>query len=111
MLLGSSIVDARADGDAVDFEALPESVLSRVEALLAEADPLAELMIDNGCPACGYRWHSLFDIVSFFWIEISASARRLLGDVHLLARAYGWREADILAMSPLRRSYYLEMVR
>jgi hypothetical protein len=35
--------------------------------------------------------------------------RRLLREVHTLALAYGWREADILNMSARRRRFYLEM--
>jgi hypothetical protein len=34
----------------------------------------------------------------------------MLRDVHALATAYGWREADIVAMSPWRRQVYLDMV-
>jgi hypothetical protein len=33
-----------------------------------------------------------------------------LREVHTLAWAYGWREADILAMSPARRQFYIELV-
>ena len=40
---------------------------------------------------------------------IAGRALRLLGHVHALARAYGWREADILAMSPARRQVYLDL--
>ena len=42
--------------------------------------------------------------------ELATQAKRLLREVHFLARAYGWREADILAMSARRRQAYLEMV-
>jgi hypothetical protein len=49
-------------------------------------------------------------VVAYFWSEINAWAYRLLGEVHSLASAYGWREEDILAMSPWRRHVYLEMV-
>ncbi len=52
----------------------------------------------------------MFDVVSFFWSEICVQAKRLLREVHTLARAYGWREADILNMSTARRQFYLEMV-
>jgi hypothetical protein len=52
----------------------------------------------------------MFDIGAFLWEEIAAQARRLLREVHTLARAYGWREADILVMSAARRQAYLEMV-
>jgi hypothetical protein len=52
----------------------------------------------------------MFDIVSFLWTEIAAEAKRLLREVHILASAYGWREADIFSLSPLRRQFYLEAV-
>ena len=35
---------------------------------------------------------------------------RFLRDVHTLASTYGWREADILALSPWRRQYYLALI-
>jgi hypothetical protein len=37
-------------------------------------------------------------------------AKAYLNEVHMLAWAYGWREADILAMSSARRQFYLERV-
>jgi hypothetical protein len=62
------------------------------------------------CAACGHRWSALFDIVAFFWTELCVRAERLLVEVHTMARAYGWREADILAMSEARRHCYLEFL-
>jgi hypothetical protein len=49
-------------------------------------------------------------VVSFFWMEVESWAYRILRQVHALASAYGWSEGDILAMSPWRRQFYLEMV-
>jgi hypothetical protein len=80
-----------------------------VIARMAEADPQADVQLDLSCPACRHRWLAVFDIVSFLWSEIDASARRTLQDVHRLATAYGWREPDILALTPWRRQVYLEM--
>jgi hypothetical protein len=68
------------------------------------------VLLDFTCPGCNYQWQSLFDITAFFWQEIAAFVKRLLREVHTLAKAYGWREADILAMSHQRRQFYLEMV-
>ena len=76
---------------------------------MARADPQADVTFSITCPACGHAWQAIFDIVSFFWREVNAWSYRLLYEVHLLASAYGWREADILAMSPWRRQCYLEM--
>jgi hypothetical protein len=80
-------------------------VVERIAAL----DPQADTRIDLSCPDCHHGWSEVFDVVSFFWTEIDAWARRLLRDVNVLARAYGWREHDILAMSTMRRQLYLAM--
>ena len=77
---------------------------------MSEADPQADLEIDLACPACDHCWQASFDIESFFWSELSAWAKRLLGDVHILASAYGWRETDILNLPPQRRRVYLDLV-
>jgi hypothetical protein len=89
---------------------LPERVREALEERMAEADPQSDVQLALSCPACGHRWSAAFDIVSYFWSEINAWAGRTLREVHTLASAYGWREEDILAMSPWRRHAYLEMV-
>jgi hypothetical protein len=89
---------------------LPDEVLERLESALAEADPRAEVLLDLTCPACEHAWQALFDVAEFFWTELAAQAKRTLLEVHTLARAYGWREADILSMSSRRRQAYLELV-
>ena len=76
---------------------------------MAEADPQADVQLALVCPACGHTWQATFEIVSFLWAELSAWAERTLADVHALASTYGWREADILAMSARRRQRYLEL--
>ncbi len=88
----------------------PEDVLAALPERMAEADPDAEVLLDLSCPACGHGWQADLDVAAFFWTEVDGEARRLLRDVHVLAGAYGWREADILAMNPARRGIYLEMV-
>ena len=73
-------------------------------------DPQANVQMNLSCVRCGKHWQAVFDIESFLWSEINRWAERLLLEVHQLARAYGWREADILAMSPHRRRFYLDML-
>ena len=92
----------------MEIQTLPETVITVLAKYMVECDPQAEVQLDLSCPACGYCWKMMFDIVSFFWSEICAQARRLLREVHTLARAYGWREADILSLSTARRHFYLE---
>lgn len=109
-LLDRCVVAARADGPLVAGSALPKPVVTMIARRLAEVDAQAEIRLAVQCPACGQPWEEGFDIAAFLWIEIDAWANRLLRDVHDLAVAHGWREADILAMNPARRRRYLDMV-
>jgi hypothetical protein len=77
---------------------------------MAEADPLAEVLVDLACPACGKTFVADLDLGSFVWAELRTHARRLLREVDTLARAYGWTEAQVLALSDRRRTAYLELV-
>lgn len=104
------VVAARRGGSPVAAAALADGEVAILADALAEADPGAELLLELSCPACGHAWSEPLDVASFLWSEVEVEARRLLGEVHLLARAYGWREADVLALSPRRRRLYLEMV-
>jgi len=88
---------------------LPESVIAALGEKLSQADPGADLQFSLICPACALEWNSPFDITMALWKEVQAWAQRTLRDVHALARAYGWRERDILALSPTRRQIYLEL--
>jgi hypothetical protein len=107
-LLRRCVIEACWGDQVVPGEELPEPVIETVVRRIAAADQ-AEIRIDLTCPDCGHRWDEVFDIVSFFWTEIDAWARRLLREVHVLASAYGWNEREILALSPIRRQIYLAM--
>lgn len=110
LLIQRCLQESRQAGKTVTCEELPEVVLAYVAAHMLQCDTLQEVLLDVTCPACAHGWQPLFDIVTFFWAELATQAKRLLREVHFLARAYGWREADILAMSDRRRHAYLEMV-
>ncbi len=83
-------------------------VLDAVEARLDALDPQAARTIDLDCPSCRVSWAASVDVTEFVWTEVDRFARRLLHDIHTLATAYGWREADVLAISPARRRFYLQ---
>jgi uncharacterized protein (UPF0212 family) len=111
MLLDRCILHAEHDGARADVASLPEDVVAAVAARMAAADPQADVELALSCPACAHAWHAAFDVAGFFWQEIHAWAKATLRGVHALARAYGWREADVLALSPTRRQIYLELAR
>jgi len=110
ILLERCLLSASRNGQACAIAKLPEEILDKVEATMSEADPQADVQLDLFCPACRHSWLATFDISSYLWNEISVWAQRVLNEVHLLAKAYSWREADILAMSSARRRFYLERV-
>lgn len=89
---------------------LPEQVASAIIERMAQLDPQADTQLAMRCPACERPWQATFDIAAFFWSELDVWAQRLLREVHTLALAYGWREADILAMSSTRRQAYLTLL-
>jgi predicted RNA-binding Zn-ribbon protein involved in translation (DUF1610 family) len=114
--------DVLAAAEAVDVDAAErvllercveegesEEVRSAVTTAMAEADPLAEVLVDLACPACGEPFVADVDVPRFVWAEVRARALGLLRDVDALARAYGWTEAEVLALGDSRRGAYLEL--
>jgi hypothetical protein len=109
-LLGRCLLSLQYDGAPGALSELPDEVVDAVSEQMAKADPLADIQLALSCPFCDLGWKATFDIVSFLWREIEALAARLLRDVHALASAYGWHERDILALTPLRRQFYLALI-
>jgi hypothetical protein len=110
LLAARCVVAAERDGEPLPPAALSEEEIDLLSRALAAADPQAEVLLALSCPACGHAWQALLDAAGCLWHEVDAAARRLLREVHVLARGYGWREADVLALSARRRHYYLEML-
>jgi hypothetical protein len=88
-------------------EAPAPAVISESMAL---ADPAAQLDLGVACDACGHDFSAPFDVACFLWEHVEARSRRLIAEVHQLARAYAWSESEILALSEARRAAYLAMV-
>jgi hypothetical protein len=103
------VLQAERDGRLVDIDALPDELIDLVSEEMSRRDPQAETEVNLSCPECDHQWSAIFDIAAFFWAEIAALASRLLREVDVLARAYGWREADILELSASRRDAYLQL--
>ena len=104
------MIAARRDQEDRPASELPAALVAALAERLEAADPAAEIRIDLACPACDHRWWAELDVSDFLWAELSIHARRLLLEVHALARAYGWCESDILGLSPPRRRFYLDEV-
>lgn len=110
VLIERCTAEASLDGSPIQAAEVPDAILPGLADAMSELDPGAETRFLLSCFNCGKEFSALFDIVSYFWTEIEAYAKRLLHEVDVLARTYAWREADILAMSSFRRKYYLDMI-
>jgi hypothetical protein len=94
-----------ASEDAAASTRLP-SVRERFDQLHAATELRCALV----CPHCAHDSTLDLDVPRFLWLEVRHAARRLLEDIHALARHYGWGERDIANMSPRRRAAYLELL-
>jgi len=109
-LLRCCILAATQGDHQLDTAQLPHWLVGQVVEQMADRDPLAVIELEMRCPDCGWHWPLLLDICTFLWRRIETQAGRLLHEVHTLARAYGWRESEILAMTQTRRWAYLELL-
>lgn len=110
LLIRRCLIGIRRHGEACVAGSLPEKVLAGLAGEMEQQDPLMNPQIDLTCPACNNSWLATLDIPGYFWTELEEHVQLLLRQVHVLARAYGWRESDILGLPPHRRKTYLEIV-
>jgi len=84
------------------------------EAQVAEAivamDALVAFSVACQCPACGAANDVSVDLEALALKRLAARQRALLQEVHRFASAYGWTEAEVLAVPPARRARYLELI-
>lgn len=104
------VLEARAGDETRPPAELPPEVIARLGQAMAEIDPQAEVLLELRCACCGCAWTAMLDIGAFLFAELGAACRRLLEEVHALALAYKWSEAEILALPTHRRRSYLAMV-
>lgn len=94
-------------GTPVDPAALDTDTAERLDSLAEELAGAAAVVVRTSCPCCSAEARTSVDVGGLLWDHVSAAAPELLAEVALLASAFGWREADVLALSPVRRRAYL----
>jgi hypothetical protein len=94
--------------EPLDADIVP--LIAEIGRALERADPWSNLSVMMECEDCGHAWSEALDVPGLLWCEVECRVRSLLDQVHLLARAYGWSEDAILAMSDQRRAAYLQRV-
>lgn len=93
--------------DAIEISA---AALETIEEALEEADPLTTLELETVCPECGSENSIPLDLEGGCLTLLAAEQPRLVDDIHVLASAYHWSEAEILAIPPTRRRQYLARI-
>jgi hypothetical protein len=96
----------RCSLDGPPHDDLP-AIFDEVDEGLSSLADDRSIFLNLSCTRCGAPSRHALDPAAYLWSEISTAATMLLEEVHLLARAYGWSERDILAMGPVRRHAYL----
>jgi hypothetical protein len=109
-LLARCIQRSTRNGERVSIADVPEAVLDAVSQEMEALDPAARVSFAVACPQCGSAWDAALDLGQLLWAKLQAAAERLLFDIDTLARAYGWTERDVLALSPVRRAAYVQLV-
>ena len=96
---------------ALDGADAPDApLLDAISDALGDLVPQADIVLTLDCVACGHQWNSPLDLGAFLWRDLAYRAELLLQDVHVLASAYHWSEAAILAMPSTRRRRYLDKI-
>lgn len=109
-LLERCVLACTCAGADVPVRQLPEPVLDALSRRMETLDPGASVSFALDCPQCATHWQAPLDVGQMLWQKVRAAAERVLLDIDMLARAYGWSEREVLQLSPLRRAAYLQMV-
>ena len=109
-LVGAVVIAARRGSAALDASALPAGVVDEIGRRLAEADASLTSRCRSGATsAAGVAAITRRGRVRL--AELRDWERRLQWEIHVLARAYGWRERDrLLSVPARRRRVYLGLV-
>jgi hypothetical protein len=89
----------------------PARLRPSIEGFIARLAPEVSGPVGGHCPACATVIEAQFDVPSFVVAELRRRAAEVYAEVHLIAAAYGWAEAAILALPGARRRHYAEMLR
>jgi hypothetical protein len=107
----ASARDALADLiEAGPVEGLTPARMARLEGALDDHDPLVSFGLDVVCPTCGEATRHEPSLVSIAAARFRRIQAQLVDDIHDLARAYGWGEAEILRIPPWRRARYRALI-
>jgi hypothetical protein len=90
---------------------IPEDWLIEFNESLMRHDELMTLKINSNCPFCSREFNCAVDLETQLLVVLSMVQQKILHDVHQIALAYHWSEAEIVRLTPARRNFYLSRIR
>lgn len=97
------------DGEPVRLDHVLPALREPLAEAIPHLDPQADATIRFSCPACGHQGAVLFDAGSFLLARLT-NGDSIFAEIHRIARAYHWNEAEILALPVARRQRYLTFI-
>lgn len=98
------------DAKPLPIEELSAELKDKIAGKMAEWDQQAEILLSLQCPKCGHMFTAEFDSGAYLYEELRGHIPYLYREVHQMARSYHWSEAEILGMTPKKRSVYLNLL-
>jgi len=98
------------DSSVLSIAEWPAELGDEVGSRMGEFDPQAEILLSLLCPACGHEFTGEFNAGAYLYQELRGHIPYLYREVHQMARSYHWSEAEILSMTPRKRSVYLNLL-
>jgi hypothetical protein len=84
---------------------------ARVERAMEQLAPEVSREVEGQCPGCGNILRATLHVPTLVVEELRRAAAGIHDEIHLIARAYQWSEAAILALPRTRRRSYADRIR
>ena len=78
---------------------------------MGEMAPELSRQIAAACPDCGAMVEVTLSVPRVVIAELKRESARIYDEIDLIASAYHWPEAEILALPQPRRRFYAERIR
>jgi hypothetical protein len=95
----------------IDAPNPPARLRGRIERAMAALAPEVSRELAGSCPECGETVEAMLHVTRLVVAEFLREAANLYDEVDLIARAYHWREAEILRLPRQRRRAYADRIR
>jgi len=110
-VIGLPDAPRRLAASCIDPADLGARARARIERAMERLAPEVSREVRGVCPACGNTLSAMLHVPLLVIEELRRAAGRIHDDIHLIADAYHWNEASILALPRARRQTYAERIR